>query len=160
MLEWLGVAAVVLLIAGRPLVHRLPPDGALRTWVGPGIALMFWLFLTIRASVAGWQLWRGSDEDPYGRSILAKPVTDRLTLALPSMAIAGWGFFVGGLLSIVFVDDTGLRMTRGPAAVAVAVLVLVMAVVIVTFSAFAYTSSRWRWPRFVLPASERRRGEP
>ena len=156
-LEWVGAAVtIVLLVVGRITARYLPPDGVLRTRVGPAVAFSGWFALTIKASIDGWRLWRGAGSEPYKRSILPKQTTDRLTLALPSLAIACWGMGIGALLSFLFIDTKDqVRFVSEALGVALLSLGVLAVVASLVFGFFGYTASRWRWPRFVLPASER-----
>lgn len=151
---------VAALVLGRTFAHRLPPDGVLRTWVGPVVALLGCGVLASVASLAGWHLWRGTGSDPYARSILPPAVTDRLSLAMPAMAVACWGLLLAGLIGAIFIPDDSSSDMRFVGDVGEAVLLVVAVLAVGTFGSFAFfafTASRWQWPRFVLPAAERHR---
>lgn len=163
---WRGVVQAIavgvvllLLLGGRIFARLLPPEGALRRWVGPGVALVLLCLGTVKVSVEGWRVWRGAGEDPYRRSILPQETTDRLVLALPSVAVVAWAALIGAVNAALFFRDgsTDLRFIDGAAEIIVSVGWLVLGAVVCLFVLFAYTASRWRWPTFVLPATERRK---
>lgn len=150
---------VALGILGRIFSDKLPPDGILRTRVGPAAAMVVCGGLTLRATYHGWHLWRRTGHDPYARTILSPSVTDRLGLALPAMVVGIWGLIFAGLIPAIFLIEDGTELRWGGSWVEPVFLVAEVVAVAVggAFLIFGYTASRWRWPRFVLPAAERHR---
>ena len=155
-LSWVAVIALVVFVVGRVAARRLPPDGVLRQVVGHSAAVFVFTLGTIKASVAGWRLWRGPGADPYSHTILPTRLRTQLGAALPALAVACWGALVSGVVAVLFPEDGGPFAETGRFVDSVVTAVGFGAVaVFVTFALFSYTAARWRWPRFVLPAELR-----
>ena len=154
------VAAIILLVllAGRMFVGTLPPEGVLRRWAGPALAFIVFGALTFKVSIEAWREWHGTGNDPFERSVLARRTAERLRLALPALTISAWGLLIGAVIAAAFMADgsTDLRFVDGPAEGILVASAAAAAVAACVFGILAYTASRWLWPRFLLPARERR----
>lgn len=144
------VAAFVLSAAlAHAIVERRPGESE----VLEGIILVVGLsVLNARVTPAAWRLWRGTGASAFpDRSPIPPRVQDSLTLASPALVVSMWVLILTLVMSLVEPDD--LPRWVDFAQIGFALLFPV-------FGLFALTAAKFEWPRFVLPAANRRDYQP